>query len=222
MEQIIKLTEQVINDFCRAFQETPSLFYNEYDVTCQLCSRLVNHLAEFSTRDRAGHLHSLVHQEYPTPFRCHMRNLDFKEVSDDFRDNRGKKLRRGRYDVVVLNPTFIKESTYNVLKAQNYELWKREVSLIGHPLFLYVLEIAYRRDPFKMSRGSDADKAIKTFAACIKQDHSKLRAGLKHNNAGAFGVQSLVFVKASDNTIVDRLRSFLTDIPNDEIALCVA
>ena len=69
--------------------------------------------------------------------------------------NELKKYQRGHYDMVILNPDFIKDHSYEVIKAQNYELYKEQVlSNMDRfkPVILYGLEFMYRREPLKYSK----------------------------------------------------------------------
>jgi len=61
-----------------------------------------------SQTSRDSYKTNLVHDEYPTPFRCDMRKYDFRVTSDQERTQRGGLYKRGHHDLVISNPEFIK------------------------------------------------------------------------------------------------------------------
>jgi len=148
-----------------------------------------------------------------------MRNNRF-EIKDD---DRGR-YQRGHYDIVVLNPDFIKEHSYKVIKAQNYELYKEAaLSQIDRykPIVLYGIEFMFRRDPLRFSRGENKKKAIEMFVAKIEQDVDKLLASknFPKDKKGFMGqVKMLTFVKGTPEDICELLGKKLSD--RNEIILC--
>ena len=150
----------------------------------------------------------LIHGEYPTPFRCDMEKNKFEIKDDEARTKNGGKYQRGHYDIVVLNPDFISQHPYKVIKAQNYELYKEQVlSKIDRycPVILYGLEFMYSREPLKYSRGDDKEKGINEFVAKITQDAEKLIAS-KNIKGFMDQIKVLTFVKGSS----EKTRSLLT------------
>jgi len=170
--------------------------------------------------DKDGHERFLVHREYPTPFRCDMSGGRF-EVKDDERTARGGKYQRGHYDIVVLDPDFVGRHPYEVIRAQNYQLWKQEVvPEVGSysPPILYGLEFMYRRDPLRYSRGRDRKKGIEAFLAKVVQDADKLLASKERGFIRQ--TRMVTFVKGSSKEICSVLGDKLSR--RDEIVLCFA
>ena len=113
--KIARTVERCISDLCEEFYSKPTLFYTENDLVCRLHSLLHEKLTRTSYPDKDGNLHSIVHTEYPTPFKCDMDGTKFEVVPDD-----ATGPRRGEYDLIVLNPEVIKDFDYEYLKAKDY------------------------------------------------------------------------------------------------------
>ncbi len=120
-------SEDVLNKLESAFIQTPHRFFTEHDLHSHLYHLVETKLADrgdlfFDTVD--GEKVSLVHHEYPTPFRCDMSKHGFK-ISEEFdRTPRGGLFKRGHYDLVVLNPDFVKTSTLAVVSGKQYSVFK--------------------------------------------------------------------------------------------------
>jgi len=169
--------------------------------------------------DKDGHEHFLVHREYPTPFRCDMSDGKFEVKDDDARTERGGKYRRGHYDIVVLDPDFVGRHRFEVIRAQNYQLFKDEVvSKVDSyaPPIVYGLEFMYRRAPLRYSRGTDREMGIEIFKSRVEQDADKLLAS--RNGGFIDQIRMLTFVKGSPEKICSVLRDKLSR--RDEIVLC--
>lgn len=219
-QSIIEAVDKSINEICNEFQSHSTLFFTENDLVCYFYSILQQRLSNSNVYDKDGHKHSLIHMEYPTPFRCNMRENKFELKKDEERTENGIKYRRGHYDIVVLNPDFIKQHSYEVIKAQNYELYKEQVlSKIDSfkPVILYGLEFMYRRDPLKLSKGEDKERAVDEFAAKIIQDTEKLLVS-KNQSEFMKHVKMLTFVKGSSKEIRDLLAKKLSK--RNEIIIC--
>jgi hypothetical protein len=184
---------------------------------CCFYNILQQKLPVYSDKESSEHL--LVHMEYPTPFRCDMSKNKFERKDDEVR-TKGKKFRRGHYDIVVLNPDFIAQHSYEIIKSQNYELYKNKViSKIDrkNPIILYCIEFMYSRDPLKYSIGEDKYNKINWFVAKVIQDADKVRAS-KNMGGFMFKTKMLIFVKRSSKEIRALLREKLSE--RNEIILC--
>jgi len=169
--------------------------------------------------DEDGHEHFLVHREYPTPFRCDMSDGKFVTRGEDERTAKDGKYRRGHYDIVVLDPDFVGRHAYEVVRAQNYQLWKQEVvAEVGSysPPILCGMEFMYGRDPLRYSRGTDREKGIEIFKSRVEQDADKLLAS--RHRGFMDQIRMLTFVKGSSKKICSVLRDRLSQ--RDEIFLC--
>ncbi|MCD6423035.1 MAG: hypothetical protein J7L42_02830, partial [Elusimicrobia bacterium] len=198
----------------------PTLFFTENDLVCYFYAILRPKLGVFNDQD--GHKHSLIHTEYPTPFRCNMSNNKFELKKDNTRTEKGRKYRRGHYDIVVLNPDFIKQYSYVAIKAQDYKLYKLKVLSVNNidgPPILYGVEFMFSRDPLKFSRGNDKEKGIDKFVKKVIQDADKLLASKEIEGFKFMAqIKMLIFIKGSSKEIRSLLRDKLSD--RDEIILC--
>lgn len=217
---IIDAVDKSIEELCWEFRAHPTLYYTENDIMCYFYIILQRNLPISKAHDRYGYEHFLVHREYPTPFRCDMSASNFEMKNDDARTPKGGKYQRGHYDIVILNPDFIAQFTYDVIKAQDYESYKDHVIPNldrNNPVVLYGVEFMYSRDPLKFSRGQNREKGIDEFVARIKQDANKLVASKKI--AGFMDhIKMLTFVKGSPEEICMLLSERLLN--RKEILLC--
>jgi len=217
---IIKAVDKSIKVLCSEFRAHPTLFFTENDLVCYFYSILQQKLPIFNAYDKDGRKHFLIHMEYPTPFRCDMSKNKFKLKDDETRTEKGGKYQRGHYDLVVLNPDFINQHQYEIIKAQNYELYKAQaLSKIDRykPIILYGIEFMFSRDPLKYSKGKNKQKGINGFVAKVTQDADKLLTS--KNMEGFMGqIKMLTFVKGSSKKINSLLTAKLS--LRNEIILC--
>ena len=219
-QSIIETVEKSIDLLCCKFHSHPTLFFTENDIVCYFYSVLQQNIPISKAIDKDGYEHCLIHREYPTPFRCDMGKSKFELKDDDTRTEKGGKYQRGHYDIVVLNPQFIRQHSYEVIKAQNYELYKDQaLSKIEsyNPVILYGIEFMFRRDPLKYSRGKNKEKGINEFIAKVTQDADKLLAS-KNMKGFMDRVKMLTFVKGSSKEICSLLAEKLS--LRNEIILC--
>lgn len=220
---IIDGVNKSIGQLCSVFKSTPSLFFTEYDINCYFYSLLRANLPDGSYKDRDGLEHSLIHTEYPTPFRCDMRGAKFERVDDEKRTPKGGKYRRGHYDLVILNPNFIRQHSFEVIKAQNYELYKEVIDKLKagsyDPVILYGIEFMYSRDPLKFSRGDSKEKSIDQFVDKVNQDYGKLQESLKYHGFMK-EARMLVFVKGSSQEMGRAIESKLHN--HSSVVACFA
>jgi len=221
-EQIIGAIDHSIEELCKEFRSRPTLFYSEHDVVSFFYTLLLRNLPVSKAHDRDGSEHLLVHLEYPTPFRCDMAEGQFAIKGDDERTPGGGLYHRGHYDIVVLNPDFISQYSYELIKAQDYELYKKLVlpNLVkNNPAILYGLELVFRRDPFPLLKGQEEEgkRAIDVFVAQVNQDADKLVAS--QAIPGVMDrIKVLTFVKGG----ADEVRTFLfkTLSERPEVLVC--
>lgn len=220
-QSIIEAVDKSIDMVCGEFRSHPTRFFTENDIVCRFYAILQEELPMLKAIDKDGHEHFLVHREYPTPFRCDMSDGRFEVKDDDARTERGGKYQRGHYDIVVLDPDFVGRHPYEVIRAQNYQLYKKEVvpevGSYGPPI-LYGLEFMYRRDPLRYSRGTDGEKGIEIFKSRVEQDADKLLAS--RDRGFMDQMRMLTFVKGCSKEICSLLIDKLS--PRDEIVLCFA
>lgn len=212
-ERIIERVEQQLEALIRQFEDTPSLFFVENDLTCNLVGRLTSALDQELSKpvtDIDGKPHQLVHCEYPTPFRCDMSNYGFSVKDEDARTPKGGKYARGHFDVAVINPRWIENHTFSTIKGQNFESVKRDILpkvRQDGPVVLYGVELMYRREDIKLSRGPNNRRAVESFVDQVLQDASKLDEAKKVGFIGEGTM--LVFVKGSSEEIQNDVKTKL-------------
>jgi hypothetical protein len=206
-EQIIGAVDRSIEELCKEFRSRPTLFYTEDDMVCFFYSILQRHLSMAKAHDRDGSEHLLVHMGYPAPFRSTMSGNQFAIKGDDEQSPTGAPFPRGRYAIVVLNPDFIRQYSYELIKAQDYELYKKLVLPKldkNDPAILYGLEFVVRRDPFPLLQEDKGREVIDAFIAEVnaRVDHLAASKAI----AGFLGrMKVLTFVKGG----ADQVRTFL-------------
>lgn len=219
-QTIIEAIDKSIKALCSEFYAHPTLFFTENDLVCYFYNILQKKLPIFNALDKDGRKHILFHMEYPTPFRCDMSKNKFELKDDETRTEKGGKYQRGHYDIVVLNPDFINQYSYDVIKAQNYELYKiQALSKIDRykPVILYGIEFMFSRDPLKYSRGKNKEKGLNEFVAKVTQDVDKLLTSKKME--GFMGqIKMLTFIKGSSKEVRSLLAVKLS--LRNEIILC--
>lgn len=212
-QEILKLVDTALEELCTQFQVQPTLFFTENDIVCYFYYILQQKLLFLRSSDKDGCEHFLIHREYPTPFRCSMSNNKFELKGDEERNEKGRKYKRGHYDIVVLNPDFIRQNSYEVIKAQDYEL-NKEYALVNidkyKPMILYCLEFMYKRDPLIYSRGNNREKSIDEFVAKVIQDADKIMASKNVEGFMRLG-KMITFVKGSSKDIIDLLNNKLSE-----------
>jgi hypothetical protein len=180
-EDIIRGVDSSIEELCKEFRSRPTLFYTDYDMTSLLYTYLLRNLPVATARDRDGCEHLLVHMEYPTPFRCTMSGDQFAIKGDDEQSPEGALYERGHYAVVILNPDFIKGYSYELVKAQDYALYKKLVLPYldrARPAILYGLLLMLHRDPFPLlkEKGGERGEVIDAFIALANKGADQLAA----------------------------------------------
>jgi len=127
----MSLLKHLLNQIETAFSENPHRFFTEHDLHFEL-SRiatgfLINERSLFQETcdEPKKFVVSRIHHEYPTPFRCYMKNSDFTLITEDeFKAMKLKdpkfRARRGWIDFVVLGSEFISSNTLRVVSGKRY------------------------------------------------------------------------------------------------------
>ena len=113
------VTRQIISQLCVLFRQDPSAFLREAELHSRLSSLLASQ-PSFTVETDDGPL-PLVHQEYPTPFKCQMGDLRFEVLEDSAR---GK---RGHYELVVLNPWWVGKAPPEAISNSNFAHFRQEI-----------------------------------------------------------------------------------------------
>ena len=169
------MKEVVINELQSAFHKCPQCFFSEHDIHSvlyglvneELSKKLGNELP--STSD--GYNVSLVHHEYPTPFRCDMHGNSFQPKGEEDRMVGGGKYKRGHYDLVVLNPGFVKANELDVVCGKDYQKFRAMLAKGGVQPLIWACEVLY----FPSVR-----KLPKNAIRAIRQDALKVKATISY------------------------------------------
>ncbi|MBM4462060.1 MAG: hypothetical protein FJ012_01830 [Chloroflexi bacterium] len=164
---IDKAVERVIGDF----QKYPGCYFVEEDVRWRLMKEIEDALVALDIKHvkLMDGVTSLVHGEYPTPFRCSMGNRSFELQPPE------SKERRGHFDIVVLNPEAASEYEFKVIRLQDYQLFRSKLQASSLPLLDCVIEIKLFRDLTHPERAESinhqteyAVQAVKKIAATLE------------------------------------------------------
>lgn len=106
------------------FFDRPTEFFTEADIAAYLWHRLHVEL------ECVGVERSLVHLQYPTPFRCDMSTRTFELKSESELTESNRRYRRGFFDVCVLNPSFLDEhaDNYRLVKGQDWATFQEALA----------------------------------------------------------------------------------------------
>jgi len=171
---VIKKT--VVKKTVATFRECPQCFFSEHDIHSVLYRLVVEELKQHEIKPEEttlnGYLTSLVHHEYPTPFRCDMQGYNFRRASEEERTPKGGLYKRGHYDLVILNPDFVKNNTLDIVCAKNYKKLQSILPRLSIPLIIWACEIIYFPKIKKIPKN-----AIKI----IKQDTLKIKEAINCN-----------------------------------------
>lgn len=200
------------------FRDEPSRFFTENDLVCCFHRMLHGELAALgldTVNDGDKLPHGLIHCEYPTPFRCDMGGKRFEVKSDEERTPGGGNYKRGHYDVVVLNPAFVRRHPYSIIKGQHYARLRSAVLPkldAAEPLALYGVEFVFCRDEIKPSRGRDWERAAQAFVDTVTQDSAKLDASVALAGFMKRSVM-LAFLKGTSGRVLDSITAGLRGLP---------
>lgn len=160
---------KVINELQAIFRKYPQQYFSEHDihsVLYHLTQKQLKQHGETSQTTLDGYKTSLVHHEYPTPFRCDMQGYKFRRTGEEERTPKGGLYKRGHYDLVILNPDFVKNNTLNIVCGKNYKKLRLILPRLSIPILIWACEIIYFPRIKKIPKN-----AIKT----IEQDTLKIK-----------------------------------------------
>jgi len=106
--------ENIINDF----QQHPHYYFTEEDIRWRLLMEIENAL-DVDGSDQIcflGGVTTVIHTEYPTPFRCSMSERQFELL--DITNTKG---RRGHFDIAILNAAAASQCEFEILRSQYYK-----------------------------------------------------------------------------------------------------
>lgn len=197
------------------FKQNPYHYFTENDLVIDIVTELKNNLRNrLQCKDKEGVSHSIVHTEYSTPFRCDMANDQFIIKDDADRTVKGRKYKRGRYDIVVLNKEYIEDNSIETIQGQNYEMLKMAIRN-KRSIFDYAIEVMFVRDEIKWSRGDNPEKGLTNIIQKVEQDWKKLFETKQKGLLKDF--EFLFFIRNTKQEIIEKMRSKLNKNQNINI-----
>ena len=171
-----------VNRLKEAFQKHPSYFFTEHDVHSVLYNiageelQLHGIMTEITSD---GHQVMLVHHEYPTPFRCDMKKYGF-QLKDE------KPYKRGHYDLVVLNPKFVRSHELDVVYGKDYKKFKSAMQNVEVEPLIWACEVIFFPGVKKLPENAlkitkqDALKVKETLSYKVGRDIPFCKMGSVH------------------------------------------
>lgn len=112
-----------------------------------------------------------MHHEYPTPFRCDMQNYKFRRAGEEERAPKGGLYKRGHYDLVILNPDFVRNNEFQVACGKDYQEFRTAMKEVKVEPLIWACEVIF----FPVVK-----KLPKNALKIIEQDALKVEATLRH------------------------------------------
>ena len=141
------LAKKVINGLQTTFKSCPHCFFSEHDIHSSLYNIVKKELEQLGTDSQTthdGYTTSLVHHEYPTPFRCDMRGNKFRlPTREEERTQKGGLYKRGHYDLVIFNPEFVKNHELDMVCGKNYQKLRSILPRLNMEPLIWACEIIY-------------------------------------------------------------------------------
>jgi len=168
MTNVNKAVDSSIEKIIDNFQQNPHYYFTEEDVRWRLLRGIENALAA----DGSGQVPfsrgvtSVIHTEYPTPFRCSMSERSFELL-----DMENTKGRRGHFDVVVLNAAAAAKCDFEILRSQYYKALcdKLKAGAVPLPLLDYAIELNLFRDLAHPNRTESAKQQAEYAVQAVEK-----------------------------------------------------
>lgn len=182
--------EKIIHDF----QVHPHYYFTEEDVRWRLLREIETSMLESEVQiGFSGGVTSAIHTEYPTPFRCSMKDRRFELL--DISDKQGQ---RGHFDAVILNRAAASRLGFEILRSQYYDALCQKMSKGDFPLPLLdcVIELKLFRDMAHPNRTESAGQQAEYASQAVE----KVAATLKPTPYYSESFARLGFVLLFDNS----------------------
>jgi hypothetical protein len=208
-------SERVLGKLGLAFKETPRRFFTEHDLHShlyQLVEKELDAKGELFCVAADGQKTSVLHHEYPTPFRCDMSRHGFKIVKDNERTKKKGLYRRGHYDIVILNPDFVRRYDPVIVAGKNYGkfcLVKDEIEVT--PL-LWVCEIIFGSHVEEGLPENWVDIVFQDAKKVIETQKLKIGKGVNFARYGSV----MVFLGISSNEKTKKLEKEITKFSREK------
>ena len=133
------------------FKNHPYRFFTEHDIHSELAliaTAMLQKQGSLYSKTKDGFVVSRIHHEYPTPFRCDMKDYNFRMVTEEeFNRKRREKIkiraRRGFIDFVVLNLDFISSNNLGVVSGKRYSSVLSSLRSQKYPALDLAVEVVY-------------------------------------------------------------------------------
>lgn len=161
--------ERIINDF----QQHPHYYFTEEDVRWRLLREIENTLAIDGSNQIpfCGGVTSIIHTEYPTPFRCSMRERRFELL--DLADTKGQ---RGHFDIALLNASSAAHCRFEVVRSQYYQGFLQFLPKLPLPFLDCVIEVKLYRDLAHPNRTESPKQQAQYAVQAVKKVSAVLDA----------------------------------------------
>jgi len=191
--------EKIIHDF----QLHPHYYFTEEDVRWRLLREIENALS-LDGSEKIPFLKgvtSVIHTEYPTPFRCSMSERQFKLL--DVANTKGQ---RGHFDIAILNGTAASQCEFEILRSQYYKILceKLKAGEVPLPLLDYAIELKLFRDLAHPNRTESAKQQAEYAMQAIR----KIDATVQPNNyySKPFAKYGIVLIFDNSDLVSDTFR----------------
>ncbi|NIO36291.1 hypothetical protein GTO27_01150 [Candidatus Bathyarchaeota archaeon] len=162
-----EMKSEIVNRVRTMFHEYPDYFFTGRDILSLLCDISNEELrlkGVEPTNTADGYVVNLVHQEYPMPFRCNMKE-------DGFTKKDARSYRRGYYDLIILNPAFVQTNSLDVVCAKDIEKHEAAIKYTSITPLIWACEVLF----FPRVNSFPTDGIPQ-----IRQDALKVKDALNH------------------------------------------
>lgn len=152
-----------VNQIIETFQRNPFFFFTEHDIHSVLYNIAKEELqlnGVIAEKTSDGHRVVLVHHEYPTPFRCDMKGYGFQRKDE-------KPYKRGHYDLVILNPKFVKNNKLDVVFGKDFQKFTSAMKEVEVEPLIWACEVIFFPGVKKLPK--NALKIIEQDALKVKE-----------------------------------------------------
>lgn len=189
----------ILDEFEVIFKENSHWFFTEDDIVMYIYSLFSRNL-DNSLFSKNNNL--LLHKEYPTYFRCEMKDLSFIPIEE----GEEVKARRGFFDLVILDEDFIDRYSYKEVKGQHISIFQDVVNEFednGRSHIFYGLEFLYKRDLVKTIN------QVETTIKLLIQDAKKI--GYSKKEGHTKNVKSICYIKEITNEMKEKFVRLLDE-----------
>ena len=216
----MQLLDCLHSQIITAFEKRPHEFFTEHDIHTQLAlvaSKLLEEEGNLYGRTLDGFVVGRVHHEYPTPFRCIMKNSEFRLVTEDqFLQEKQKnpkfRARRGFLDFAIINSEYISSNKLNVVSGKRYRELVKSLKNRRHVALDLAVEVVYYPTFDERLHDGIMNKRVSS----IVQDYQKLVAVMEFMPDNVPFCRKAAMMFFSNTTHKDVLKEKLRSLPKHE------